>query len=87
MAIVQVTQYLRPNGKQRLTWAEVPDEVAQAADEKDLILSAEVLPTDEVAIYCRRASQSEEEELIYLAKNGPGENSPVEKLIEAVMEA
>ena len=86
MAIVQVTQYLRPNGKQRLAWAEVPDEVAQAADEKDLILSAEVLPTNEVAIYCRRESQSEEEERVYLAENGPGENSPIEKLIEAVME-
>ena len=77
---VEVTQYIRPNGRTEQVYAPVGVEYVKMAEEKDLIISSEVLTTGEVAIYVRRVGQAEEEEKIELADNGPGEDNPVEVL-------
>ena len=79
---VEITQYLRPNGRKRKLYAKVGKDIAKKAE--GLVLSAEVLPTGLIAIYARRRGDSEENEKMRLAENGPGENSPTNKLIELI---
>jgi hypothetical protein len=75
---VEIIQFLRPNGQRRRMLTYVGEELAAKA--KDLIISAEELGTGQVAIYVRRKGESEEEERLELAENGPGKNSPTEVL-------
>lgn len=75
---VEIIQFLRPNGRRRRMLAEVGEELAAKA--RGLIVSVEELGTGEVAIYVRRKGESEEEERLELAENGPGKNSPTEVL-------
>jgi len=79
---VEVTQYLRPNGRKRKMYVTVGVDIAEKA--KGLILSAEQLTTGLIAIYARRKGESEEKEKMRLAENGPGNNSPTNKLIELI---
>lgn len=82
---VELTQYLRPDGRKRKVFASVGEDIVNMS--KGLILSCEELTTGQVAIYCRREGESEESERTYLAINGPGPSSPTEVLIKAIKEA
>ena len=75
---VEIIQFLRPDGKRRRMAVSVGIEFAKKAS--NLILSAEELTTGEIAIYVRKISESEEKEIMEIAENGPGENSPSECL-------
>ena len=72
---VEITQFLRPDGRRRRMLAEVGEELAAKA--KNLIISTEELGTGKVAIYVRRKGSAEHLEF---AENGPGGNSPTEVL-------
>jgi len=82
---VEVIQFLRPDAKRRRMIAPVGKDLAEKA--KNLILSAEQLRTGKIAIYARKIGESEENEKMDLANNGPGINSPanvLKKLIRKV---
>ena len=74
MKTVELTQYLRPDGRKAKVLVELDDEVAELS--RDMILSCEVLTTGVIAIYARYKDQNEEEELLELAHNGPGLYAP-----------
>jgi hypothetical protein len=82
MAIINITQYLRPSGKPALVMAYIPDELADLAGE--LEISCEALPDKHVVIYAHRKAESAEDELTEIADNGPGENSP-DKALERLI--
>ena len=73
-----IVQYLRPNGQKRIMFAPVGKEYVKKA--KGLELSAEWLPTEKIALYGKRKGELDENEIIELADNGPGENDPVTAL-------
>jgi hypothetical protein len=82
MAVIRITQYLRPSRKRAVIHVDIPDELKEIAD--GLVISCEALPDMHVVIYAHRKEQSEEDELTEIADNGPGENSPnkaLERLI------
>ena len=82
MAIIHLTQYLRPSGKPALVMASIPDELADMASGLDI--SCELLPTDRVMIYAHRKGESAEDELTEMADNHAGDNTPdiaLERLI------
>ena len=84
---IEVIQYLRPNGRKRPMAACVGKDYVKKAE--DMILSAEVLTTGEIAIYGRLKTQKEEQERLELAINGPGKNSPentLKRIIDKVLE-
>jgi len=71
---VEIIQFLRPDGKRRRMSAFLGEEFVKMAE--DLILSAEDLGNGKVSIWARKTGQPEEQELIEIADNGPGKNSP-----------
>lgn len=71
---VEVIQFLRPDGKRRRMLVTVGGDLAELAE--DMILSAEELQTGQVAVYARHKDEPEEAEVVEIAENGPGENSP-----------
>jgi len=71
---VRIKQYLRPNGNMRTIIATIDKERAEKA--KNLRISCECLPTDEIVIYGKHNTDAEEEEITEIATNGPGENEP-----------
>ena len=71
---VRIRQYLRPNGNMRTIIATIDKERAEKA--KNLRISCECLPTDEIVIYGKHNTDAEEEEITEIATNGPGENEP-----------
>ena len=71
---IEIIQYMRPTGERRKMIAEIDIETAKKAD--GLIISCEVLPTNEILIYARRKDQKTEQEKMNIAVNGPGANSP-----------
>lgn len=73
-----VTQYIRPNGVKKKVFAPVGEEYVRKAE--GMVASAEVLSTDVVALYLRWAEEPEEKELLRLARNSPGADSPTETL-------
>lgn len=75
---VKMTQYLRPDGATRPLYADVGEEVVELAD--GMSLSCEQLSTGEIAIYARFQSEPEEDEIMDLAVNGPGDRSPANVL-------
>ena len=84
---IEVIQFLRPNGKRRrMSFVASSDEIVEMA--KDMVISAEELSTGPIACYVRFVDEDEENELLDLAKNGPGEKEPskiVEQLIRRKM--
>ena len=82
MAIVTVRQLLRPDGRGRDLVVVVNDEIADKAG--DMVLSAEVLGANEVAIYAWYPDEPEEAEFVRIANNGPGPASPVRLLEEVI---
>jgi len=82
---IEITQYLRPNGRKTLVYANVGEKHAKMVEEKQLVISCELLSTDMVAIYIKQQDQSDEEEKTFLARNSPrGKNSPVEVLKRSI---
>jgi len=79
---VELTQYLRPNGRKRIVFAPVGKRFVKMA--KDLVLSCEELTTGEIAIYARRHGEDEEDEALLLAENSDGEKNPTAVLIELI---
>lgn len=73
---VEVIQFLRPNSRRRKLFAPVEREVKTLAETFNLIISAEVLPTNDIAIWVRGKGEDEDEEIMELAKNTEGENDP-----------
>ena len=71
---VRIRQYLRPTGNIRTVIATIDKDRAEKA--KNLRISCECLPTDEIVIYGRHKTETEEEEKTEIATNGPGENEP-----------
>jgi len=85
MINIPVTQYLRPNGRTEEGHIEVNEDIGQVAIDTGLIVSAEVLPTSDVAFYCRYPDQEVEEEQLTIAANGPGIVTALEQLIQQVL--
>jgi len=84
---IMLTQYIRPSGIRAIVFAVVGSDYVKKAE--GLILSTEVLTTGAVVIYGRKGAQDEDEEISYIADNGPGENSPtavLKKLIDELFE-
>jgi len=79
---VEVTQYLRPDGKKQRVFAQVGEDLAAKCG--DLILSAEVLSTGLIAIYARFKDEGTEAEIMDLAENGPGDKSPAAVLTKLI---
>ena len=78
MAVIRITQYLRPNGKRAEIPVDIPDELKEIAD--GLEISCELIPTERVVIYAHRKGESAEDELTEMADNGPGNNTPKKAL-------
>ena len=82
MAIIRITQYLRPSRKRAVIPVDIKDELKEIAE--GLEISCELIPIERVVIYAHRKGESAEDELTEIADNGPGENSPnkaLERLI------
>lgn len=77
---VEVTQYLRPDGRTKKVYAPVGIEHAKMA--KDMTISSEVLTTGGVAIYVQFADEPVECEAVDIAENTKqsAPNDPVEVL-------
>lgn len=82
MAIIRLTQFLRPSGKRAEIYADIPDELKQKADL--LEISCERVDNYHIAIYAHAKGQSEEDEYSEMANNGPGENNPTDALIRLI---
>jgi len=91
MGIISLTQYVHPNGKERIVSIELPDEVCEMA--KNQVLSCECLPNDygKIVLYSYPIGYNPDDnpscEHSLIANNGPGKNSPtvvLEKLIRKV---
>lgn len=81
---VEIIQFLRPDGKRRRMTAFVGEDGVKIAENQ--ILSAEELTTGEIAIYSRLINEPEEKEIVEIATNGPGENSPTNVLKKVIKE-
>ena len=79
---VELTQYLPPNGKKKKCFAKVGKRYVDMA--KDMELSCEILGTGEIALYANYKDDPPENEGLELANNGPGKNSPKNKLKELI---
>jgi len=82
---VKLVQYMRPSGRKVKTFANVESKYAYWVKKDNLELSCEVSRTGEVAIYVRRADEPEENEIVEMARNSPGPNSPIEVLQKLIM--
>lgn len=80
---VEIIQFLRPSGRRRRMLADVGLELAEKA--KDLIITSGQLTTGDIAIYVRRKGESDDNERLELADNGPGPNSPTEVLKRMIL--
>ena len=83
MKAIRITQFIRPNRRRAIIYADVPDELYEKAMLLDI--SCERITETEVAIYAHVKGESEEDELSEIAYNGPGDNSPnaaLERLIK-----
>lgn len=79
---VQVIQYLRPDGRKREMLVEVGEDYVEKA--QDMFLSAEELTTGEIAVYARFNDETDEDERLELAINGPGDKNPTAMLQKVI---
>lgn len=70
MALIHLTQYMRPDGHTIDVATDVPDEIAKLAE--GLELSCEHLTTGHVMLYARRKGADEDTEDNELARNTGG---------------
>jgi hypothetical protein len=75
---VEVIQYMRPDGKRRRTLAPVGKGFVEMA--KDMVISTEQITVGRVVIYVRRKDEDGKREIMRIAQNGPGRNSPTKVL-------
>ena len=84
---LEVTQYRRPHGTKERVFASVGEKYVDMAKDKNLVISAEWLPTGKIVIWVQHKNDPVEKERTYIADNGPGKNSPTEVLKRAIEEA
>jgi len=75
---VELIQFLRPHGKRKRMLATIGEDLAKLAE--DMMISAEELKDGRVAVYVMMKGEHTESEIVEIADNGPGENSPTECL-------
>ena len=80
---IELTQYLMPEGKKTKVYAPIGEDYVNRAESNKMVFSCEVLTTGQVAIYGKLEHQSDEDELVEIANNGP-DNSPTEALRKLV---
>ena len=80
--LVSLTVYRPPNGRGSRESCIVGKEHREKAE--GMVLSAEILSSGEIALYGRYQEEKEEEELLEIAKNGPGEKSPANMLRKVI---
>ena len=64
---IEIIQYMRPTRRRRKLIAEVDEETARKAD--DIVISAEILRTGDVAFYARHKDKPEETEICMVREN------------------
>ena len=79
---VRITQYLGPSGKTTELIATIDEDHANKA--KDMIISCEFVPPQNVMLYGRYKIDAVEDELTELGFNGPGDNSPNKALCRLI---
>ncbi len=82
---VEVIQFLIPSGKRRRMAALVGKDYVKKAE--NLILSAEILNTDKIALYAREINEPKEKDKIMIANSGSGVNNTInilKKLIDTL---
>lgn len=79
---VEVTQYLRPNGKKRTIMCQVGKDHVEKS--KNMILEAEVLPGNMVCFWVRFKDEEEELQFLDITYNGPGDRCPENILKELI---
>ncbi len=82
MKRLAISQYLQPDGRVKQIHTEVDEEIFELS--LDIILSAEVLSPGTIAFYARYIHQGKEDEIMDIAVNGPGENSPQKVLTKLI---
>ena len=83
---VEVIQFLTPSGKRRRMAVLVGGDYVKKAE--NLILSAEILNTEQVALYAREINEPKEKDKSMVATNGPGMNNSIsvlKKLIDTFL--
>ena len=81
---LRLTQYLRPNGRMKDIFVNVPSELdvkIVQIEQAGLTFSCEAISLDSVTLYI---SDNEDDLAIEFADNGPGENSPQNCLIRMI---
>ena len=82
MAIIRITQYLRPNGKKAVIPVDIPDELTEIAE--GLEISCEAIPPTQCIIYAHRKGEGDEDDRSEIGTNGSTTNNPtmaLERLI------
>ena len=82
---VEVIQFLIPSGKRRRMAALVGKDYVKKAE--NFILSAEILNTEQIALYAREVNELKEKDKIMIANNGSGVNNTInvlKKLIDTL---
>jgi hypothetical protein len=79
---VELTQYLRPDGRKSLVYAPVGEEYVKKSE--GMVLSTEVLGTGKVAIYGRYNYEPEEKEVLLLANNFDDDKGPTNVLKQVI---
>jgi hypothetical protein len=79
---VEIIQYLRPNGKRRRMTCPAPNYIL--AKVAGMIIEAEEIRTGEIAIWVRGKNEPEENQILEVAINGPGENGTTEVLFRLI---
>lgn len=85
MSTVELTQYMRPHGRRATVRCEVPQDIAELAE--DMALSCEVLMTGQVVIYARYNDEEDEAEDMEFAANSPDaprEKHPDQRLVALI---
>jgi hypothetical protein len=84
MSWIKIKQYLRPNGAVAWPKANVEDDLAEFVIDNDIVITAELISDEEVAITAKYPDWPDEAEFLEIADNGPGEKEPT-KMIEKVL--
>lgn len=83
-AEITVTQYLRPNGTPTTITGEVDISEKAIAMLPEMVLSAEVLMSGQVAVYARKKTDEEEDELMAVTSNDDSVRIKMAEIIEKV---
>ena len=82
MKAIRITQFIRPNRRRAIIYADVPDELYEKAMLLDI--SCERITETEVAIYAHVKGESEEDELSEIGEILSRDNGPDKALIRLI---